>query len=137
MPVRKIAVNEDTLADMYSRQRLSVRTIGHKLGIGAQTVWEHLVKLGVPRRRVGWWRGGVSSRYGYVYVWQPSHPRAGNDGYVMRAITNWEEANGMPFPENKSPHHDNEVKDDDRPENIIPLTRSEHMILHYQRRAKA
>jgi hypothetical protein len=48
----------------------------------------------------------------------------------MRAILNWEEANGFSFPEDKMPHHKNLVRDDDRPENIEPKTHSEHTILH-------
>jgi hypothetical protein len=71
---------------------------------------------------------------GYVWLLRPGHPRADKDGYVMRAIINWEEAHGgTPFPDGKMPHHDNEDKTDDRPENIIPLTRAEHGRLHHSR----
>jgi hypothetical protein len=67
---------------------------------------------------------------GRVWVYQPDHPLALSNGYVKRAIVIWEKANGQPFPKGKLAHHDNEIKDDDRPENIIPMTRSEHARHH-------
>lgn len=56
--------------------------------------------------------------------------------YVLRAIVNWEKANGVPFPEGKEPHHKNEIKTDDRPENIQPVTRSEHIKIHIAKRPR-
>ena len=52
----------------------------------------------------------------------------------MRAIVVWEEANGVPFPKGKFPHHDNEITTDDRADNIRPMTRPEHSRLHGKRR---
>ncbi len=77
------------------------------------------------------WKGGEYRHNGYVYVLRPEHPMASEGGgrYVQRAVLVWEEANGRPFPEGMEPHHKNEVKDDDRPENIEPKTHSAHAKL--------
>ena len=78
------------------------------------------------------WKGGEHKNSdGYVIIYHPNHPRAHSDGYVKRSILVWEEANQKPFPVGKEPHHDNEIRDDDRPENIIPLTHSEHTRHHH------
>ena len=58
------------------------------------------------------------------------HPLANKEGYVMRAVLVWEEAHNKPFPKDRMPHHKNLVKDDDRAENIVPLTMSQHMKIH-------
>lgn len=76
------------------------------------------------------WKGGSFFDGKYMNLRLPTHPRAGSDGYVRRSIVNWEKANGLPFPEGKEPHHRNENKMDDRPENIEPLTHEEHTSLH-------
>lgn len=78
------------------------------------------------------WNGGeYTAEDGYVYLWRPDHPLANERGYVMRATVVWEEAHGnQPFPEGMAPHHKNGVRNDDRPDNIEPKTRSEHAKEH-------
>ena len=76
------------------------------------------------------WRGGErTNSEGHVLLYRPEHPRAYQNGYVKRAIIVWEEANDQPFPEGKDAHHDSGVPDDDRPENIVPLTHGEHTTI--------
>ena len=57
---------------------------------------------------------------------------SGRGHWVHRARVVWEAANG-PLPPGHLVHHDNEVKDDDRPENLIAMTRSQHLKLHRSR----
>jgi len=83
------------------------------------------------------WRGGVClDSDGYVLVKRREHPRADIRGYVKRSILVWEKAHdGVSFPEGMEPHHKNEVKDDDRPENIEPKTHAGHTRDHNLRSA--
>lgn len=67
---------------------------------------------------------------GYWWDLRPGHPRANKRGYVMSAVLAWETSHGKPFPEDKMPHYHNDVKTDDRPENIMAVTRSEHSQIH-------
>lgn len=76
------------------------------------------------------WKGGITRRRGKVYIYQPDHPRADRGGYVKRAILVWEEAHGQPVPEGAIIHHNNEIKDDDRPENLLAMSQSLHVRLH-------
>jgi hypothetical protein len=53
--------------------------------------------------------------------------------YRAEHLLIWEDAHG-PIPKNHHIHHINGIRDDNRPENLICLTRSQHKSLH-QRRA--
>lgn len=66
---------------------------------------------------------------GYILEYAPGHPRAHN-GYVYQHVLVWERAHG-PLPEGKQVHHVNEVRDDNRLENLEALTVAEHRARHY------
>ena len=83
-----------------------------------------------PGERSHNWRGGVKHTNGYVYRYMPGHPHATKDGYVLQGVVNWEEANDLPFPKGKVPHHKDLNKRNDAADNIEPLTRLEHKRLH-------
>ena len=76
------------------------------------------------------WKGGVVRNKGRVMVYHPDHPRAWTTGYVYRAILVAEATLGRPVLRDEIVHHQNEVKDDDRPENLVVMTRGEHIRLH-------
>lgn len=54
----------------------------------------------------------------------------GNKNYVKNCILILEKKLGRPLKSNEMPHHMNMVKDDDRPENLMVLTKREHDQLH-------
>lgn len=76
------------------------------------------------------WKGGIRvDKDGYVYIKVDKKPGALN-GYIKRATL-------VRLGEKRTPqgyvvHHDNEIKDDDRPENLILMPRIEHNRLHKQ-----
>lgn len=76
------------------------------------------------------WKGGQTSYNGYTLLYRPNHPRANSWGYVKRAILVLEEKLNRPILLGMDSHHKNEVRDDDRPENLEELTRSKHRALH-------
>lgn len=68
---------------------------------------------------------------GYVLVYIPSHPNATKDGYVFEHILAYEKANDCIVDRSKYVvHHINEIKSDNRPENLRLMTKSEHMSYH-------
>ncbi len=75
------------------------------------------------------WHGGVHYGDGYVFIWQPEHPRADPHGYIKRAILVLEEKLGRPLLPSMDTHHINGIKDDDRPENLIEISKAQHMSL--------
>lgn len=78
------------------------------------------------------WKGEQYMSQGYVYVWQLGHHRA-KCGRVLRSVLVLEEKLGRPIKDGYVVHHHNDVRDDDRPENLFELTPSEHARLHVKR----
>ena len=76
------------------------------------------------------WKGGVyQGADGYVYISQHGHPRDRN-GFVKRAVLVVEKKLGRFLEPGEIVHHINQVKDDDRPENLTAMNRLEHNRLH-------
>jgi hypothetical protein len=77
---------------------------------------------------------GRRVRDGYVYIYRPEHPRALTrstwKGYVLEHRVVWEEANGRLLRDDECVHHINGVRDDNRPDNLVALTRACHQSLH-------
>jgi hypothetical protein len=71
---------------------------------------------------------------GYIFVKSKGHPRAYRNGFVKRCVLVMESKLGRPLNRTEHVHHLNEVRDDDRPENLIILTNSEHAKLHAKTR---
>jgi len=81
-------------------------------------------------KHYGQGRSGEVKNKGYVYIYKPEHPRAGLWGYVKRAILVLEEGLGRYLLDGCVSHHINEIKDDDRLENLIELRDGTHRALH-------
>lgn len=77
---------------------------------------------------------GRRLRNGYVYVFRPEHPAAPTTGvfagYVLEHRLVLEAALGRLLRDDEHGHHINGVRDDNRPENLVAITRSAHRRLH-------
>ncbi len=121
---------------LYTKGRLSANTIGKALGVTGQTILRRLHDSAIPINKQATagkmnshWKGGEAlDGCGYMRVLKPGHPKANSHGYVLRCIDNWEKVNG-PWPTGKEPHHKDHNILNDSPENIEPLTHSEHARL--------
>ena len=80
------------------------------------------------------WKGGIiQTKDGYVCIWKPDHPRVNSLGYVGRSCLVAEEKLGRYLYPGEIPHHKNEIKNDDRPENIeVMKSKSAHTKHHRQ-----
>ena len=147
--------NRDWLYARYIDDQMSAYEIGRLVGAKHNTIGEWLSIHGIPKRRGRAvyatkrsrqkrqgtknpnWRGGeYQSGDGRIYIFQPDHPSAWVTGYVARARLVVEKKLGRYLQEDEAVHHINHRVEDDRPENLIPLLRSEHSRLHAKERIK-
>uniref|UniRef100_A0A6M3LKS6 Putative homing endonuclease n=1 Tax=viral metagenome TaxID=1070528 RepID=A0A6M3LKS6_9ZZZZ len=71
---------------------------------------------------------------GYFYTLQPNHPRTKDGYYVKRAILVLEQMLGRPLREGYDSHHKNNIRNDDRPENLEEKEHGKHMADHAEER---
>lgn len=85
-----------------------------------------------PKREAHWnWRGGrIKTRAGYIMRLVPDHPDADKYGYVWEHRLVMEEELGRRLERWENVHHINGVKDDNRPENLVALTKAQHQAAH-------
>ena len=84
------------------------------------------------------WKGGQYVNHsGYVMVYSPDHPYAAQNGYIRRSRCAVEKSTGFILSKNIIIHHENHIRDDDRPENLkIKSSHREHAKLHRNEIAK-
>ena len=74
--------------------------------------------------------GNGHKHEGYVFVKRVGHPRSTKEGFVKLAVLVVEAKLGRHLNRQEHIHHINGIRDDDRPENLMILTNSEHTRLH-------
>lgn len=81
--------------------------------------------------------GKKKTQMGYVYLHVPNHPAATKAGYVMEHRLVMEQHLGRYLTGVEEVHHINEVKDDNRIENLLLFqSRSSHLHFHHLQTAK-
>ena len=114
---------------------------GKSTTITGRTYNNEGVKKGEARRFIRWhhskgkknpnWTGGELRHKGYVYVYAPDHPRPTITRYVKRARLVMEKYIGRILESEEQIHHLNQIRDDDRIENLEIVSLSEHNSRHY------
>ena len=73
---------------------------------------------------------------GYIKVFCPDHPCASKEGFVLKHRLVMEQAIGRHLRPDEVVHHINHVRDDNRIENLMLMTASEHNALHARERSE-
>lgn len=134
----------DDVVRMYESGMTQVE-IGSELGVSQKVVWRFMKNHGIEARTSAkrnqygannsFWKGGtVVDDAGYVLVKQDGHPRAKkHGGYVREHILVMESIIGRHLEPDEVVHHINGIKNDNRPENLMVMTKAEHTAHHHRK----
>jgi hypothetical protein len=79
------------------------------------------------------WKGGkITTSGGYILIQKKSHPHANCMGYVLEHRLVMEEKIERYLDQSELVHHINDIRDDNRIENLMLVDRSTHNVLHKQ-----
>ena len=73
---------------------------------------------------------------GYISIYFPDHPKSTKDGYIMEHILVMEKHIGRHLNDCECVHHKNKNRSDNRIENLVLMTKSDHVSLHSKERWK-
>lgn len=132
------------LISEYQDKQLPLRKISQHLGVNSAALRKYFYKYGISLRETSEaksiatkgaksirWRGGKHiCNNGYIEVYCPEHPRAKSRKYVYEHILVMEKHLGRYLLSDEVVHHKNEIKTDNRLENLQLLTNKEHIALH-------
>lgn len=111
-----------TMAELAKDYRCSVKTIQN---------W--LRKTGFKARSTGARiKGKQITTEGYVIIYNPNHPNATRDGYVPEHRLMMESVIGRYLTKTEIVHHINEIKTDNRPENLRLFSNASDHIRHHK-----
>lgn len=130
--LRAAGVETRTLHDYpeTERQRAARERLAH--GTRGPLSAETRRKISDARRQRGYEFGGAehTDANGYVWVYQPEHPRANRAGVVPKHTLVMERALGRYLLDTEVVHHINRVRDDNRLDNLQLMDRHEHSVMH-------
>jgi excisionase family DNA binding protein len=129
------------ISEEHREKIRAARLAHHPLRNGPRSA-EYRAKLSATKRaqnlvgeRAAHWKGGRRmDEAGYIYVYTPAHPSANGTGYVFEHRLVMEQVLGRYLTPEEVVHHINEIRDDNRPENLQVMTHVEHMRLHAELR---
>lgn len=76
------------------------------------------------------WKGGKTNKGEYVYIYAPYHPAVSSNKHIAEHRLVVEKYLGRFLHSNEIVHHINHNKKDNRIENLMVVTRSEHRKIH-------
>lgn len=76
------------------------------------------------------YKNGFFISKGYYYIYSPNHPFPTQGNYVKRSRLVMEKIIGRYLKKDEHIHHKNNIRDDDKPENLELTTLSNHNRIH-------
>jgi len=117
--------NKSWLEEEYINQKKSCREISEEIDCSKSTILKWLNNFQIPRR-IGLkgdknpnWKGGIKYNQGHKLLMKKDHHRSDSQGYVREHIIIIEKKIGREIKDSEVVHHINNIKDDNRPENLV------------------
>jgi predicted transcriptional regulator len=126
--------NPDVLRELYHKRKMTLAEVGDELGVSPTTIKRWMKKNEIPirdRGDAGLIKGGPPSMkigsggYEHFLVCQ-SGERSRVEVHRLVAVAE----HGIDVVKDKDVHHKNGVPWDNRPDNLEPLSRKDHIIEH-------
>ena len=127
-------VSNEVLCEILpGKTALAIYKKAYKMGFRKNKEIEFLNRSNAQKgEKCKHWKGGTArTSKGYKLVKMPEHHRADSKGYVLEHILIFERETGIKVPHNCCVHHLNEIKDDNRIENLCLMTHSAHTVFHH------
>lgn len=138
MKASGISTRRSTDYPPTERQKQAWKENGRKLGKSPESM---AARIEAGHKRKGqrareYEFGGHEKRRpdGYIKVYVPDHPHATADGYVAKHTLVMERSIGRYLSADEVVHHINHIRDDNRLENILLMTKHDHQALHMRER---
>ncbi len=143
----KLYKNKEWLEQKYLKEKLSTAEIAKECGVTDTNISYWLVKYNIPIRsqsealkgkfcgvKNGNYKGGRKKHKGYILIFKPEHPFCDKGGYVPEHRLVMEEHLGRYLIKDEVAHHINEIRDDNRIENLkLFPTKGKHHYFHNKR----
>lgn len=126
------AERSEDIGKEIGKSKLSVQHKAHRMGLKKDKELFFAVRSkAMSGENSGNFKGyRRKTKKGYIFVFRPNHPAAGEDGLVAEHRLIFEEYIGSYLPKGFVVHHINRIKDDNRIENLALMTISAHNALH-------
>jgi len=134
--IKKKNITKENLFRTYFTEHKKLKKICEQFNCGETKIIRLLKKYNIPKR------GAVScigqkkrGSRGYILVLQPNHPYSTLRGYVPEHRLVTEKHLGRYLTSEEVIHHKNEIKDDNRIENLkLFASKSEHSCYHMKKK---
>lgn len=120
-------------SNLPNRTWRSISTKANRMGFKRESIGKNI--NGTFKQKHGLFsldnfNDGYIDSKGRFRVWCPDHPRAYNEGYILRAIVAYEAYYGVKVTPDMDIHHKNGNKLDDSKNNLEMMSHGEHTMLH-------
>ena len=137
--MNKMIPDDDVLIDLYVNKRMFIKDICRMYGLSPSSsgnISKKLRSIGVNIRKMkgkdhNCWKGGkITKGDNYVGIWNPTHERADNQGYVYEHTLVLEKEIGRLPNKNEVIHHIDLDKKNNNIDNLYLCDSRKHLVCH-------